>query len=72
MSAGGDALGAFMPRYDMTDQELEILLDSAGHRTISIEKAEYGWETEFDDPPASMGAPYPWDWFAVSTPKRKK
>jgi hypothetical protein len=60
------------PTKHYTREELEILLESVGHRTVSIEKAEYGWDTEFDDPPESMGAPYPWDWFAVSTPRRKK
>ena len=27
-----------------------------------LDRLEYGWDTEFDSPPAWMQAPYPWDW----------
>ncbi|MEE9257746.1 MAG: class I SAM-dependent methyltransferase [bacterium] len=61
-----------VPTKHYTREELEILLETMGHRIVSIDKAEYGWDTEFEDPPESMGAPYPWDWFAVSRPRRGK
>lgn len=50
-------------------EELELLIPQVGHRILGIEKVEYAWETEFTDPPQSMGAPYPWDWLVVSEPK---
>jgi 2-polyprenyl-3-methyl-5-hydroxy-6-metoxy-1,4-benzoquinol methylase len=49
-------------------EELEILINALGHKVCSIEKVQYPWHSEFDAPPASMGAPYPWDWLVVSTP----
>ena len=53
-------------------EELELLLQELGHQVCSIEKVEYPWNTEFEHPPASMGAPYPWDWLVVSKPGRNK
>ena len=52
-------------------EELELLIQELGHQVCSIEKVEYPWHTEFEDPPASMAAPYPWDWLVVSKPGRK-
>ncbi|MFT7461042.1 MAG: 2-polyprenyl-3-methyl-5-hydroxy-6-metoxy-1,4-benzoquinol methylase [Planctomycetota bacterium] len=49
-------------------EELELLINELGHKVCSIEKVQYPWHSEFDVPPASMGAPYPWDWLVVSTP----
>ncbi len=43
-------------------EELILLLEAFGWSVESIEKAEYDWSTEFEDPPAWMGEPYPWDW----------
>jgi SAM-dependent methyltransferase len=43
-------------------EELEILLPAAGWKVRSVEKVEYGWNTEFPDPPRWMKEPYPWDW----------
>jgi hypothetical protein len=47
-------------------EELEALLGERGFVVEEVEKLEYGWDTEFTDPPAWMGAPYPWDWFLVA------
>ena len=49
-------------------EELELLMQELGHQVESIEKVEYPWHTEFEDPPVSMEAPYPWDWLVVSRP----
>ncbi len=50
-------------------EELHVLL--AGHKLEMQEalKIEYTWDTECEDPPSWMRAPYPWDWLVVA--KRK-
>jgi 2-polyprenyl-3-methyl-5-hydroxy-6-metoxy-1,4-benzoquinol methylase len=50
-------------------EELQVFLDSAGLRTDTIEKVEYSWETEFENPPDWMRDPYPWDWLACGSKK---
>jgi 2-polyprenyl-3-methyl-5-hydroxy-6-metoxy-1,4-benzoquinol methylase len=52
-------------------EELQILVEQLGFHLCSISKVEYPWSTEFDNPPDSMGAPYPWDWFLVLKPAAK-
>jgi len=46
-------------------EELMAIADGLRLDTVSIEKLEYNWDTEFKDPPAWMGEPFPWDWLAV-------
>jgi SAM-dependent methyltransferase len=48
-----------------TCEELESLGAQLGCRTVSIERVEYGWSTEFENPPRRFRAPYPFDWLAV-------
>lgn len=43
-------------------EELEVLLTQVNLTTISIQKIEYDWITEFDSPPGWMKEPLPWDW----------
>ncbi|MDH4298875.1 MAG: class I SAM-dependent methyltransferase [Cyclobacteriaceae bacterium] len=45
-----------------SEAELEVLIDRAGLKITAMEKLSYDWNTEFSDPPAWMGEPYPWDW----------
>jgi 2-polyprenyl-3-methyl-5-hydroxy-6-metoxy-1,4-benzoquinol methylase len=59
ISTGGAATKHFLK------EELEVLLGRVGFGEIAIEKVEYGWSTEFEDAPATLGAPYPWDWVAT-------
>ncbi len=47
-------------------EELLVLLQNRGLRTLEIEKIEYPWSTEFTDPPRWMKAPFPWDWLFVA------
>ena len=47
-------------------EELIILLRQEGFVVENIEKVEYDWSTEFDDPPKWMKDPYPWDWMVVA------
>jgi SAM-dependent methyltransferase len=44
--------------------ELYGLFNSDKYSLLSLDRLEYGWETEFDSPPKWMQAPYPWDWVA--------
>lgn len=44
------------------EPELEVLFTKAGFKTLSIQKLEYDWTSEFSDPPSWMRSPYPWDW----------
>lgn len=46
--------------YQLT--ELFALFDRGATRIESLDKLEYPWSTEFAEPPASLRAPYPWDW----------
>ena len=48
-----------------TREELVALAPRLGCRTISIDRVEYAWSTEFERPPRSFREPYPWDWLAV-------
>ena len=51
-------------------EELIVLLEDLRFDIASIEKVEYDWSTEFDQPPRWMKEPYPWDWLVLSK-KRK-
>jgi len=42
--------------------ELYSIFNSENFVLQKLDRLEYGWETEFDSPPAWMQAPYPWDW----------
>jgi SAM-dependent methyltransferase len=47
-------------------EEVMILLENRGLRTLEIEKIEYPWSSEFTSPPRWMKAPFPWDWLFVA------
>jgi hypothetical protein len=47
-------------------EEVEYLLDRERFRVDQIEKVEYGWETEMDDPPSGLGYTVRWDWLFVA------
>ena len=44
------------------EEELEVVFDESGLVAMEIEKVEYSWSSEFEDPPKWMREPYPWDW----------
>ncbi|MFT4548731.1 MAG: SAM-dependent methyltransferase [Verrucomicrobiales bacterium] len=46
-------------------EELTTIADGLRLDTVSVEKLEYRWDTEFKEPPGWMGEPFPWDWLAV-------
>ncbi|MBN1917644.1 MAG: class I SAM-dependent methyltransferase [Verrucomicrobia bacterium] len=47
-------------------EELAFLLPTIGLTPLGVEKVQYPWSTEFDDPPEDMGGPYPWDWLVLA------
>jgi hypothetical protein len=42
--------------------EIEVIFKNAKLEVTAIKKLEYGWDTEFSEPPAWMKGPFPWDW----------
>lgn len=55
-----------VPTKHYLQEELVISMKEAGCVVEQIEKVEYTWDTEFENPPAWMEAPYPWDWMVVA------
>lgn len=56
-----------VPTQHYTEPVLSGMLYDAGLRLLTLGKIEYDWNTEFDQPPSWMRAPYPWDWLAECT-----
>ncbi len=54
-----------VPTKHFLEPELEAMADRYGFRVRSCKRVEYGWHTEFENPPDWMKSPYPWDWLAV-------
>jgi len=54
-----------VPTKHYLKEELIAFLKDKHFEIISIEKVEYSWDTEFDDPPKWMKEPYPWDWLLI-------
>lgn len=50
-------------------EELLVLLHDHEMDVLSIEKLTYPWHTEFENPPAWMEGPLPWDWLVVARRK---
>lgn len=48
------------------EEELISFLRMVGFEAARISKVRYDWDTEFEDPPSWMKAPYPWDWLCVA------
>ncbi|MBL0740193.1 class I SAM-dependent methyltransferase [Chryseolinea lacunae] len=51
-----------VPTKHYTPAELELIMQQTDVRINMLEKVEYEWTTEFNEPPEWMKAPYPWDW----------
>lgn len=49
-----------------TEGELTYLYREAGFRDIDIQKLEYDWTTEFQEPSSWLSQPGPWDWLVVA------
>jgi 2-polyprenyl-3-methyl-5-hydroxy-6-metoxy-1,4-benzoquinol methylase len=55
-----------VPTKHFLKEELQILLKNEGFLIEDIQKIEYTWETEFNDPPEWLKDPYPWDWMVLA------
>jgi SAM-dependent methyltransferase len=53
------------PTKHFLKEEIEVLVRSVGLEIDSVEKVEYSWSYEFDNPPRWMKEPYPWDWLVA-------
>jgi SAM-dependent methyltransferase len=42
--------------------ELYSMFNTENFSLQKLDRVEYGWDTEFNSPPAWMQEPYPWDW----------
>jgi len=55
-----------VPTKHYLKEELQLLLTLEGFTVERVEKINYTWETEFNNPPKWLAAPYPWDWMCVA------
>jgi len=55
------SVGGSPTKHFLAD-ELAAFLRTAGFEVQSIQRVEYPWEEELDDPPDYLGSPTPWDW----------
>ena len=55
-----------VPTKHYLREELEHILTQQGFQFKSNRKIEYGWKTEFVNPPQWLGSPGPWDWMVVA------
>lgn len=55
-----------IPTKHYLKEELEYLLKNEGFITKEIQKIEYSWNTEFNNPPKWLKEPYPWDWMVIA------
>ena len=54
-----------VPTKHYLKEELVAMFEKGAMDVVSVEKVEYLWGTEFEQPPGWMKEPYPWDWMAV-------
>ncbi len=50
-------------------EELHFMLQNSGFEILQTDKVEYTWNTEFNNPPRWLKAPFPWDWLVVARRK---
>ena len=55
-----------VPTKHYLKEELQLLLALEGFEVSKIEKINYTWETEFNEPPKWLKEPFPWDWMCVA------
>ena len=55
-----------VPTKHYLKEELELLLALEGFEVTEVEKINYTWKTEFNNPPKWLKGPYPWDWMCVA------
>ena len=55
-----------VPTKHYLREEATRFLSSEGFETVSVDKVEYDWDSEFAEPPDWLADPYPWDWLLVA------
>jgi SAM-dependent methyltransferase len=55
-----------VPHKHFLAEELQLLFSRAGFTPLQLEKIEYSWKTEFNQPPRWLRKPSPWDWMLVA------
>ncbi|MBS1608793.1 MAG: class I SAM-dependent methyltransferase [Bacteroidetes bacterium] len=55
-----------VPTKHYLKEELSLLLSQEKFRTVSFQKVQYNWRTEFLQPPKWLKEPYPWDWLCIA------
>jgi len=61
-----------VPTKHYLKEELCALFQGLNFDLHEIRKIEYGWKTEFCNPPKWMKEPYPWDWLVTAQKRRNK
>lgn len=56
-----------VPTKHYLREELISTLNETGFKIIKIDKVEYPWSSEIENPPKTLKAPYPWDWVVMAT-----
>ncbi|MBM3413805.1 MAG: class I SAM-dependent methyltransferase [Bacteroidetes bacterium] len=59
-----------VPHKHFLREELSLSLVQHQFEPIQFKKIEYGWDTEFVNPPHWLNQPLPWDWMVIA--KRSK
>ena len=54
------------PTKHFLREEVVMTFSDAGFEVQQLEKIEYSWEEDFEEPPSWMQDPYPWDWLVVA------
>ena len=47
-------------------EEIMVQLQDRSLQVEAVSKLTYDWSVEFDDPPAWLGAPHPWNWLVIA------
>ena len=58
-----------VPTKHFGQSELEVVFREAGLTITTIDKVEYGWDSELAEPPKGMQGPFPWDWLVECNKK---
>ena len=54
------------PTKHFLREEVLMTFRDADFEVMKLEKIEYSWEADFEEPPTWMQDPYPWDWLVVA------
>ena len=54
------------PTKHFLREEVLMTFRDADFEVVKLEKIEYSWEADFEEPPTWMQDPYPWDWLVVA------